>query len=82
LARNTAVSIGDNFTDFVDRQVAGGRYGSTSDVVGAGLRLLEKQEEARLEGLRAALAEGEASGAAEPFDAEAFLAAKRRDCAG
>lgn len=55
-----------------------GRYGSASDVVRAGLRLLG-EDEARLAALRAALVEGEASGAAEPFDAEAFLAAKRRD---
>ena len=66
------------FRRFVDRQVAGGRYGSASDVVRAGLRLLEEHE-ARLEALRAALAEGERSGAAQPFDVEAFLAAKRRD---
>ena len=38
-----------------------------------------QEDEARLAALRAALVEGEASGAAEPFDVEAFLAAKRRD---
>lgn len=78
MARNTSISLGDHLADFVDRQVAGGRYGSASDVVRAGLRLLEEQE-ARLEALRAALAAGEVSGAAEPFDVEAFLAARRRD---
>jgi antitoxin ParD1/3/4 len=78
MARNTSVSLGDHFAEFVDRQVAGGRYGSASDVVRAGLRLLEEHE-AKLEALRAALAEGERSGAAQPFDVEAFLAAKRRD---
>lgn len=78
MARNTSVSLGDHFADFVDRQVAGGRYGSASDVVRAGLRLLEEHE-TRLEALRAALVEGENSGAAQPFDVETFLAAKRRD---
>lgn len=77
MARNTSVSLGDHFADFVDRQVAGGRYGSASDVVRAGLRLLEEHE-TRLEALRAALVEGEGSGAAQPFDVETFLAAKRR----
>ncbi len=78
MARNTSVSLSDHFADFVDRQVAGGRYGSASDVVRAGLRLLEDRE-ARLEALRTALAEGEDSGEAEPFDVDAFLAAKRCD---
>jgi antitoxin ParD1/3/4 len=59
-------------------QVAGGRYGSASDVVRAGLRLLEEQE-TRLEALRQALIEGETSGPAQPLDIDAFLAAKHRD---
>ena len=78
MARNTSVSLSDHFADFVDRQVAGGRYGSASDVVRAGLRLLEEQE-GKLEALRAALAEGETSGAVQPLDVGTFLAAKRRD---
>lgn len=76
MARNTSISLGDHFAQFIDRQVDGGRYGSASDVVRAGLRLLEEQE-ARLETLRAALIEGEASGTPEPFETEAFLLAKR-----
>lgn len=77
MARNTSVSLGDHLADFVDRQVSGGRYGSASDVVRAGLRLLEERE-IRLEALRAALAEGEASGPAEAFNVESFLAEKHR----
>ena len=57
-------------------KVAEGRYASTSDVVRAGLRLLE-DEETKLAALRAALAEGEASGDPAPFDFEAFIAGKR-----
>ncbi|GJE55040.1 MULTISPECIES: type II toxin-antitoxin system ParD family antitoxin [Methylobacterium] len=76
MARNTSISLGDHFAHFIDRQIDGGRYGSASDVVRAGLRLLEEQE-ARLETLRAALIEGEASGTPEPFETEAFLLAKR-----
>lgn len=76
MARNTSISLGDHFAQFVDRQVEGGRYGSASDVVRAGLRLLEEHE-ARLAVLREALAEGEASGPAEPFDVEAYLSGKR-----
>jgi antitoxin ParD1/3/4 len=72
MAKNTSVTLGDHFAAFIDRQVEAGRYGSTSDVIRAGLRLLEEHE-ARLEVLRAALIEGEQSGAPEPFDLDAFL---------
>lgn len=44
MARNTSISLGDHFTAFIERQLAGGRYGSASDVIRAGLRLLEQQE--------------------------------------
>ncbi len=76
MAHNTSVSLGDHFARFIAQQVEGGRYGSASDVVRAGLRLLEEQE-ARLQALRSALAEGEASGPPERFDVESFLEAKR-----
>lgn len=76
MARNTSVSLGDHFTGFVDRQIAQGRYGSTSEVIRAGLRLLEEHE-AKLQRLRQALVEGEQSGPSEPFDFEAFIEGKR-----
>lgn len=49
---------------------------SASDVVRAGLRLLEEHE-ARVNALRDALIEGEASGQATPFDFDAFIAGKK-----
>ncbi|VUF15699.1 type II toxin-antitoxin system ParD family antitoxin [Methylobacterium dankookense] len=77
MARNTSISLGDHFAQFIDRQVEGGRYGSASDVVRAGLRLLEERE-AKLEALRSALAEGEASEDFQEFDGSAFLASMRQ----
>lgn len=76
MPKNTSISLGDHFSSFVDRQVAQGRYGSVSEVVRAGLRLLEEHE-IKVEALRAALIEGEQSGPSTPFDFDAFLARKR-----
>jgi len=80
MSKNTSVSLGDHFADFIEEQVARGRYGSASEVVRAGLRLLEEQE-ARLAALQAALIEGEQSGAPSPFDFDAFLDDKRKAAA-
>jgi antitoxin ParD1/3/4 len=76
MAKNTSFTLSDHLATFVETKVAEGRYASASDVVRAGLRLLEEQE-AKLDALRAALIEGETSGAPTPFDFEAFLARKR-----
>lgn len=62
--------------DFLSRQVTSRRYRSSSVVVRASLPLLEDQE-AQLAGLRVALVAGEDSGAAEPFDFDAFVAWKK-----
>lgn len=81
MVRNTSVSLGDHFATFVDEQVESGRYGSASDVVRAGLRLLEDHE-SRLNALRAALIEGEESGTPTPFDFDQFLARKHAERQG
>ncbi|MEM7723088.1 MAG: type II toxin-antitoxin system ParD family antitoxin [Pseudomonadota bacterium] len=78
MARNTSVSLGDHFTGFIDEKVKEGRYGSASDVIRAGLRLLE-EEEAKLERLRELIAEGDASGIAREWDWDAFRARKKAE---
>jgi antitoxin ParD1/3/4 len=77
MSKNTSFSLGEHFHVFIAAQVALGRYSSASDVVRAALRLLEDRE-SKLAALRAALIEGEASGAVAPFDFEAFIARKRQ----
>ncbi|AMY67958.1 type II toxin-antitoxin system ParD family antitoxin [Frigidibacter mobilis] len=81
MPRNTSVTIGDHFASFIAEQVKTGRYGSTSDVIRAGLRLLEEHE-ARVKALQGALVAGEESGAPAEFDFEAFKARKRPGQAG
>jgi antitoxin ParD1/3/4 len=76
MSKNTSFSLGEHFTAFIDAEIATGRYASASDVVRASLRLLEERE-AQLANLRAALMEGEESGASIPFDFDAFIARKR-----
>lgn len=77
MAKNTSMSLGDHFAGFIEAQVTNGRYGSASDVVRAGLRLLEEHE-TKVQALRDALIAGENSGEPRPFDREAFQARMRQ----
>ena len=77
MAKNTSIALGEHFTAFVESQLSKGRYGNASEVVRAGLRLLEEKE-AKLVALRSAIEEGLKSGPAEPFDVEAYISKKDR----
>jgi antitoxin ParD1/3/4 len=77
----TTIQLPEHQAVFVEAQVAEGHYGSPSEVVQAGLRLLEEQE-AKLASLREALEEGEQSPFVEAFDPEAFLRRMRAEHAG
>lgn len=76
MARNTSFTLSDHFVEFIDQQVASGRYGSASEVVREGLRLVESQE-VELETLRMALVEGETSGPPAPLVLSEFLTEMR-----
>lgn len=70
--KNTSVSLGNYFDEFVQGQVSAGRYKNVSEVIRAGLRLLEN-EESKAIALRNAIQEGIDSGIATDFNREDFL---------
>ena len=72
MAKNTSITLGNHFDEFISRQLETGRFGSASEVVRAGLRMLEDAE-TKLEALRNLLDEGEASGLTE-YTYEEFIA--------
>lgn len=64
MPKNTSISLGSHFDEFIAQQVAAGRYASASEVIRAGLRKLEDDSQ-KLETLRSLIHEGIASGTAE-----------------
>ena len=65
--KNTSVSLGNYFDQFIQAQVSAGRYKNVSEVIRAGLRLLE-DEESKAMALRNAIREGQISPLIEDFD--------------
>ena len=64
MAKNTSMTLGEHFDGFIAQQIETGRYGSASEVVRAGLRVLEDKEN-KLDVLRQMLVDGEESGIAD-----------------
>lgn len=67
MGRNTSVSLGDYFENFVESRITEGRYNNVSEVIRAGLRLLE-EEESKVTALKNAIQEGLSSPKVESFD--------------
>ncbi len=77
MPKNTSVILSKEHDKFIQSQIKRGRFASASEVMRAGLRLLEEHE-LQVENLRAAIIKGEESGPATPFDMQAFIASKRK----
>ena len=77
MAKNTSMTLGDHFEEFIAGQVASGRYRNTSEVVRAGLRLLEEREQ-KVVALQRTLDEGASSGDAGELDFAKIRAEARR----
>ena len=72
MGKNTSISLGDHFENFINDEIKSGRYGSVSEVIRTALRLLES-EERKLNDLRNVLISGEQSGFLEDFDSREHL---------
>ncbi len=70
--KNTSISLGNYFDQFVSSQVSVGRYKNVSEVIRAGLRLLE-DEDSKVIALRKAIQEGIDSGIVENFNPDKHL---------
>lgn len=70
--KTTSVALGPYFEDFIKTQITNGRYSNASEVIRAGLRLLEDNE-SKIAALKTAIKEGIDSGIAENFDPEDYL---------
>lgn len=72
MAQNTSISLGNYFEQFVRSRITEGRYKNASEVIRAGLRLLEEHEN-KVKALRDSIQEGLDSGIAEDFAPDHFL---------
>ena len=72
-SKNTSVTLGEHFEKIIQKSIESGRYASASEVIRAGLRLVDEQEQ-KIELLREAIEAGESSGYVNKFDPVRHLA--------
>lgn len=72
MSKNTSVSLGSYFDEFIQQSISEGRFKNASEVIRAGLRLLEGEEQ-KARALKNAIQEGLDSGIVEDFDPDKNL---------
>lgn len=72
MSKNTSISLGNYFEQFIKSRISTGRFKNASEVIRAGLRLLEEEENKAI-ALRDAIQEGIDSGVVEDFNPEKHL---------
>lgn len=77
MGKNTSISLGNHFEAFVQTSIGEGRYKNASEVIRAGLRLLEEEEQ-KFYALRKAIQDGIDSGITEDFDPKTHLKELKR----
>ena len=71
MKKKTTIQLDPYFEEFIKDEINSGKYDSVSEVIRAGLKLLEEKE--KLKVLRNAIQEGIESGIVEDFDSEQYL---------
>lgn len=77
MSGTTWITLSEYLARVIDGEIASGCFASTSEVIRAGLRLLEERE-MKVKALREALIEGEKSGPSQPFDFQDLIARKHQ----
>ncbi len=77
MSKNTSVTLGNHFEHIIERSIKSGRYSSASEVIRAGLRMVDEREQ-KINLLREAIEAGERSGYVKNFDPVKHLAALKR----
>ena len=77
MSKNTSISLGGYFDDFVKNSIEAGKFKNVSEVIRAGLRLLEK-EETKIDILSSELELGENSKLIEDFDPKKHLTSLKK----
>ena len=72
MGKNTSISLGNHFEEFINEELKSGRYNSVSEIIRSALRLLEREEKKERELIKA-LHEGEQGGFVEDFDPKEHL---------
>ncbi len=81
MSKNTSVALGTHFEEFAKNRIEEGRYKNISEVIRAGLRLLEDEEQKYVT-LRNAIKEGIDSGVAINFDPKQHLELLKKNRSG
>jgi len=67
MAKNTSVTLGEHFEKIIEHSIESGRYSSASEVIRAGLRMIDERER-KIDLLNKAIKAGEKSGYVKNFD--------------
>ena len=77
MSKNTSVTLGDHFEEIIEKSIKSGRFSSASEVIRAGLRMVDEREQ-KIKLLREAIEAGESSGYINNFDPVKHLAKLNR----